>query len=482
MRESFLFPEHKTMNIFDIKQIIAERAGENYSLHHEHMNRTLVKVLATIGFDKVYTRASGCYLYDAEGNDYLDFLSGYGVFNMGRNHPVIAKALRDALELDLPNMVQMDCALLSGLLAEKLVQITPPQLDAVFLCNSGTEAVEGALKFTRASTGRTRVLTLTGSYHGLSYGSLSATNNGHFQDGFGPLLPGVEAVRFNDLDDLEAKLKQGDVAAFMAEPVQGKGVYMPDDDYFPKAQALCRKYGALFIMDEVQTGLGRTGKMWGHEHWGLEPDIMTVAKALSGGYVPVAAFLTRRDIHQKVFSRLDRCVVHSTTFGRNNLAMVAGLAALSVIENENIADNAARQGQALLDSLQALMPRHELIKEVRGKGCMVAIEFHEPRSLKLRMAWKAIHAVDKGLFPQMIVTSLFSKHRILSHVASHNLDVVKILPPLIIGEKEVARFTNALDAALCDVTKFPGPMWEFGKNLAASALRQKKDKATALKA
>lgn len=467
------------MGAFDIKQLVADRFGENYGLHHAHLNRTLVKVLGTIGFDKVYKSAKGCYLYDEQGNDYLDFLSGYGVFNMGRNHPVIAQALRDVLDMDLPNMVQMDCALLSGLLAEKLVSITPPQLDAVFFCNSGTEAIEGSLKFARAATGRSRIITLAGSYHGLSYGSLSATNNGHFQEGFGPLLPGVESIPFNGLEQLEEKLKQGDVAAFLAEPIQGKGVYVPDDAFLPQAQALCRQYGALFIMDEVQTGLGRTGKMWGHEHWNLEPDIMTVAKALSGGYVPVAAFLTRREIHQKVFSRLDRCVVHSTTFGRNNLAMAAGLATLSVLENENIVENSARQGQALIDSLRTLMPRHELIKEVRGKGCMIAIEYHEPRSLKLRMAWKAIHAVDKGLFAQMIVTPLLSKHRILSHVAGHNLDIVKILPPLIIGEPEIARFTAAMDNVLSDVTKFPGPMWDFGKNLVQTALKQKKEAARA---
>lgn len=467
------------MSAFDIKQLVADRFGENYSLHNAHLNRTLVKVLGTIGFDKVYKRAEGCYLYDEQGNDYLDFLSGYGVFNIGRNHPVVAKAIRDVLDMDLPNMVQMDCALLSGLLAEKLVAITPPQLDAVFFCNSGTEAIEGSLKFARAATGRSRIITLSGSYHGLSYGSLSATNNGHFQEGFGPLLPGVESVRFNDLNELEDKLKQGDVAAFLAEPVQGKGVYIPSDDFFPQAQALCRKYGALFIMDEVQTGLGRTGKLWGHQHWNLEPDIMTVAKALSGGYVPAAAFLTRREIHQKVFSRLDRCVVHSTTFGRNNLAMAAGLATLSVLENENIVENAAREGEALIADLRGLMPRHELIKEVRGKGCMIAIEYHEPRSLKLKMAWKAIHAVDKGLFAQMIVTPLISKHRILSHVAGHNLDIVKILPPLIIGEKERARFTGAMDNVLSDVTKFPGPMWDFGKNLVQTALKQKKEMAKA---
>lgn len=458
----------------NLKQIITERHGENYALHHEHLNRTLVKVLRTIGFDKTYARAEGAYLYDMDGLDYLDFLSGYGVYNIGRNHPVVKQAIADVLEMDLPNMVQMDCALLSGLLAEKLCSIAPKQLDAVFFCNSGTEAVEGALKFARAATGRNRILSMTGSYHGLSYGALSVTNNGNFRSGFGEFLPGAEAVAFGDIDALEAKLKQGDVAAFIAEPVQGKGVNLPADDYFPEAQRLCRHYGALFIMDEVQTGLGRTGKWFAHQHWNLEPDIMTLAKALSGGYVPCAAFLTRRSIHQKVFNKLDRCVVHSTTFGRNNLAMACGLATLQVIEDEGIVENTQRVGQQLLERLTALQSKHELIKEVRGKGLMIAIEFGEPKRLKLKMAWKGIHAVDKGLFPQMIVTPLLTHHRILTHVAGHNLDIVKILPPLTIGETEVTRFVNALDAVLDDCTRFPGPMWDFGKNLVKAALTEKK--------
>ncbi|MGE9293975.1 aspartate aminotransferase family protein [Ruficoccus sp. ZRK36] len=464
---------------FDLRAIITERQGENYDLHHKYVNRTLAKVLGTIGFDKVYARAEGSYLYDMDGRDYLDFLSGYGVYNMGRNHPVVRKAIEDVLSLDLPNMVQMDCALLSGLLAEKVVEITPPHLDACFFANSGTEAVEGAFKFARAATGRTRILSLSGAYHGLSYGSLSATQNAQFQEGFGPFLPGVEKVAFNDVADLEAKLKQGDVAAFIAEPVQGKGVHIPDDHYFPAAQDLCRKYGALFIADEVQTGLGRTGKLFGFQHWDLEPDIVTMAKALSGGYVPCAAIVTTRKIYQGVFSRLDRCVVHSTTFGRNNLAMASGLASLEVLQSENLVENSRVMGEKLMDGLNNLKARHDLIKEVRGKGCMIAVEFQQPRSLKLKMAWKAIHKVNQELFAQMVVSSLMANHRILTHVAGHNMDVVKLLPPLIIGQQEVDRCVQAFDNVLSEVTKFPGPMWEFGTNLVKTAIGQKRQKQTA---
>jgi ornithine--oxo-acid transaminase len=466
----------------DIKDLVTSRLGENYELHDRHLNRTLVKVQRTIGFDIVYARAEGAYLYDMDGKDYLDFLSGFGVYNIGRNHPVAQQAIRDILDLNLPNMVQLDSALMSGLLAERLVKRLAlqgaPHLDAVFLCNSGTEAVEGALKFAKCATGRPRLLSLKNSYHGLSYGALSVTGNPAFHEGFGPFVPGCETVTSGDLAELEAHLKKNDVAAFIVELVQGKSVKFPKDDYFNRAQALCRKYGTLFICDEVQTGLGRTGKWFGFEHWSLEPDIITLSKALSAGYVPAGAIITRRAIYQKVFSRLDRCIVHSTTFGRNNLACACGLAALTVLEDEGLVDNAARMGAYLEKRLLALQEKHDIIKEVRVKGLMAAIEFSEPRGLMPKMGWKLVHSLDASMFPQLIVTPLLTKHRILTQVAANNADIVKILPPLVIGEKEIDRFIDALSSVLSDLGKFPGPVWEMGQNF-VKAMRSADDREPA---
>ncbi|PTY02270.1 aspartate aminotransferase family protein [Verrucomicrobia bacterium LW23] len=452
----------------DLKELVTTRLGENYDLHERHLNKTLVKVQRTIGFANIYARGEGAYLYDMDGQDYLDFLSGFGVFNIGRNHPVAQKAIRDILDMNLPNMVQMDSALMSGLLAEALTKRMAaqgaPHLDAVFLCNSGTEAVEGALKFAKCATGRPRILSLDNSYHGLSYGSLSVTGNNAFQEGFGPFLPGCDKVPMGDLERLEAELKRGDVAGFLVEPVQGKGVKFPKDDYFNNAQALCRKYGTLFMCDEVQTGLGRTGKWFAFEHWGLEPDVITLAKTLSAGYVPCGAIITRRAIYQKVFSRLDRCIVHSTTFGRNNLACAAGLAALTVLEDENLIENAARMGKLLEEKLLDLKVRYDIVGEVRVKGLMCGIEFAEPRSWMGKMGWKFVHQLDSSMFPQLIVTPLLTKHRILTQVAANNADIVKILPPLMIGEKEVERFTSSLESVLIELKSFPGPIWELGRN------------------
>lgn len=456
----------------DLKSLITARLGENYRLHERHVNPTLVQVQRIIGFDLVYANARGAYLYDLDGRDYLDFLSGYSVFNIGRNHPAVQAAIRDVLAMDLPNMVQMDCSLLSGLLAEALVAKLPPHLDAVFFANSGAESVEAAIKFARAATGRAGLVSLERSFHGLTHGALSVMGDAHFQEGFGPLLADCERVLLGDLAALRERLGRREVAALLIEPVQGKGVVWPDDDYFPQAQRLCRETGTLLICDEVQTGLGRTGRWWGFEHWNLEPDIVTIAKSLSGGYAPCAATVTRRAIYQRTFDRLDRCVVHSSTFGRNNLAMACGLATLQVIEEEGLVERARKTGAELRARLEALQARHSVIKEVRGLGLMLAIEFSEPEEFASRMGWKLLQRVEPGLFAQMVVTALCTKHRILTQLAGHSMNVLKILPPLIIGEAEIARFVEALDAVLADCRRFPGPIWEFGASLVRHSLRR----------
>ncbi len=455
---------------FDIKKVVKENWGKNYDLHDKFVNPQFVKVLRTIGFDKVYTRAEGQYLYDADGQRYLDFLSGYGVFAVGRNHPQVKQVIRDLLDLDLSSMVQMDCSLLSGLLAEKLVSLTPKHLDTVFFTNSGTEAVEGALKMARGATGRHRILYLDHAFHGLTLGSLSANGNEEFRGGFGNLLEGA-VVPMNDLNVLEYELKKGDVAAFIFEPIQGKGVHLPDDAFLTEAQRLCRKYGALAIADEVQTGFGRTGKMFAFQHWNLEPDIIATAKALSGGLVPAGAIVMRREIYKKVFSKMDRCVVHSNSFGKNTLAMGCGLATLEIIEKEGLVEKADALGRALREKIQAACGGFEMFKEVRGKGLMIGIEFKEPKSFAIKAAWKMIHTANKGLFGQMIVVPLMSKHRILTQVAGHNIDLVKILPPLVITAEDADDFVAALKDVVGECHKFPGASWEVGMTLAKNALK-----------
>lgn len=454
-----------------LESLMTGRSHERFNLHQRYINPQFAKVLKTIGYDRIYSRAEGLYLYDNFGESYLDFLSGYGVFAAGRNHPSIKKALKEFLEFDTANMVQMDTPLFSGLLAEALIQkVNQSHINTVYFTNSGTESIESAIKFARCYTQKPRILFLNHAFHGLSTGSLALNGSLEFRDGFGELLGGCCSVEMNQIDQLEDELKKGDVAGFFFEPIQGKGVYVPLENYLLEAQELCNKYKALFVADEIQTGLGRTGKFLAHEHWGLSPDIICLSKALSAGMVPIGAVLTKRDIYNKVYSRMDRCVVHSSTFGQNDMAMVCGLAILQLIEDETLIDRAARLGEKLKKDLNLLGQKHQWIKEIRGKGLMIGIEFKEPESLSHKMKWKLLHKMNKGLFAEMIVMSLFTKHRILSQVSGHNQDIIKIIPPLIINEDQAGQFVSALDSVLSECNQIVGPIWSMGKNLMKHSL------------
>ncbi|MGB7938624.1 MAG: aspartate aminotransferase family protein, partial [Pseudolabrys sp.] len=327
----------------EIDSLFGESDAHRYALHTRYLNEQMVRVLKTIGFDRAYQRGKGQYLYDGEGQQYLDLLSGWGVFALGRNHPVVNDTLKKVLDSDLPNLVQMDVSALAGILAERLLRYVP-YLEKVFFANSGTESVETAIKFARAATGRDGIVYCSHAFHGLTNGSLSLIGDKIFRDGFGPLLPGCVEVPFNDLGALEAALISKKIAAFIVEPIQGKGVSVAADDYLRTALELCRKHGTLFVADEIQTGMGRTGRFLACEYWGIEPDIVLLSKSLSGGQVPSGAVLTRKWIFDKVFDRMDRAVVHGSTFSKNDLAMAAGLATLEVIESEGLMQNAERKG------------------------------------------------------------------------------------------------------------------------------------------
>ncbi|AWK12212.1 aspartate aminotransferase family protein [Streptomyces spongiicola] len=454
---------------FDLAKLLEERGGERYELHARHLNHQLPRMLRTIGFDRVYERGEGAYLWDDEGGDYLDMLSGFGVMGLGRHHPVVRKALHDVLDAPLADLTRFDCPPLPGLLAEKLLAHSP-HLDRVFFCNSGTEAVETALKFARCATGRPRILHCDHAFHGLTAGSLSVNGEAGFRDGFAPLLPDT-AVGLGDLAALERELARGDVAGFVVEPIQGKGVHEAPPGFLPAAQELLRRHGALLIADEVQTGLGRTGDFYAYQHDdGVEPDLVCVAKALSGGYVPVGATLGKDWIFRKVYSSMDRVLVHSASFGSNAQAMAAGLAVLSVIEDEQVVANARATGDSLRTRLAALVDRYELLHEVRGRGLMIGIEFGRPASLKLRGRWSMLQAARKGLFAQMVAVPLLQRHRILTQVSGDRLEVIKLIPPLIVGEREVDRFVGAFTAVMDDAHGGSGLMWDFGKTLVKQAI------------
>jgi ornithine--oxo-acid transaminase len=459
---------------FSITELLDQHSSDKFDLHEKYLNNQMVRVLKTIGYDRHYKKAVGQYLYDQEGTEYLDLLSGFGVFAIGRNHPTVISALTETLTLELPNLVQLDVSVLSGLLAKEILATTPENLDKVFFCNSGTEAVEAAIKFARYTTKREKIVFCEHGYHGLTLGSLSLNGEEIFREGFGPLLPGCSAIPFNNLEALEQALSNNDIAAFIVEPIQGKGVNIPHDNYLAEVQRLCKKHGTLFVADEVQTGLGRTGKFWAIDHWKVQPDMICMAKALSGGFVPVGAVAITHKIHDSVYNRMDRAVVHGSTFAKNNMAMAAGLATLRVIKDEKLVENGMAIGTEIINSLDALSKKYEFLKEARGMGMMIAIEFHEPKSLMLKAAWAMLEAANKGLFCQMITIPLFKEHHILTQVAGHGMNVVKLLPPLNLTQKDRDHIVSSFDKAIADTHQIPGSIWDLGKNLASHALKSKK--------
>ncbi|MCX4658869.1 aspartate aminotransferase family protein [Streptomyces uncialis] len=457
---------------FDLAALLASRGAERYELHSRYLNHQLPRMLHTIGFDKTYERAEGAHFWDAEGNDHLDMLAGFGVMGLGRHHPVVRKALHDVLDASLADLTRFDCQPLPGLLAERLLAHSP-HLDRVFFGNSGTEAVETALKFARYATGRPRVLYCAHAFHGLTTGSLSVNGEAGFRDGFAPLLPDT-AVPLGDLDALARELRRGDVAALIVEPIQGKGVHESPPGYLRAAQELLRAHKALLIADEVQTGLGRTGDFYAYQHEeGVEPDLVCVAKALSGGYVPVGATLGKDWIFRKVYSSMDRVLVHSASFGSNAQAMAAGLAVLSVIESRQLVAHARVTGDLLRTRLTALVDRYEMLREVRGRGLMIGIEFGRPRSLRLRGGWTMLQTARKGLFAQMVVGPLLRTHRVLTQVSGDRMEVIKLIPPLVVDEADIDRFVTAFTAVMDDAHSGGGLMWDFGRTLVRQAVAER---------
>jgi ornithine--oxo-acid transaminase len=459
----------ETVGSFDLGELLTKRGAERYELHTRHLNHQLPRMLHAIGFDKVYTRGDGAYLYDEEGNDYLDMLAGFGVFALGRHHPVIRQAMHDVLDAGLADLTQFDAPPLAGVLAEQLLAKVP-HLDRVYFSNSGTEAVEAALKFARYATGRTRIIYCDHAFHGLTTGSLSVNGAAEFRKGFNPLLPDT-AIPFGDLGALERELKKGDVAGFLIEPIQGKGVAVAPPGFLQAAHELVRRHKALLIADEVQSGIGRTGDFFAYEHDGVQPDIVVAAKALSGGYIPVGATMARNDVFEKVYSSIDRVLVHDSTFGSNAQAMAAGLATLHVFEQEHVVENARAIGDMLQSRLAALTNKYEMMSDVRGRGLMIGIEFDRPSSWKLRPAWTALQAARKGLFAQTVVHGLFHKHRILSQVSGDHTEVIKLIPPLIIGEREVDRFVDAFVDVMDEAHSGGGLIWDFGRSLIKQAVK-----------
>lgn len=393
----------------------------------EYVNPYLAKLMNFAGFG-VEMEASGCVIRDQDGTEYLDFLGGYGVFSLGHRHPAVISAVKDQLD-KMPlsgktffNRNQAD-------LAEALESITPAGLQFTFFSNSGAEAVEAALKFAKGSTGRTKIVSTHGGYHGKTLGALATTGREKYRKQFEPLMPGVEFVAYGDLEAARAAIDEH-TAAFIVETLQGEGgIHVPPVGYLSAVCERTKEVGALLIADEVQTGLARTGKMFGCDHEAVSPDILTMAKALGGGVMPIGATSFTPEIGEKIYKQ--NPLMHTSTFGGNPLACAAGLATIRVIQEEGLVERSAQMGERMMQGLREIQARHDLLSDVRGQGLMIGVEF-------------AMDEVGELAIAQMVKRGMIAAYTL------NNPRVIRLEPPLIVEESQIERALTILDEAVTE--------------------------------
>lgn len=424
--------------------------------YERYVNPHWARLLGVMQMNVEYGRCEGAELHTAEGRRILDFNSGYCVHNIGHNHPRLISALKQELDLAGPAMLQSHVSGLAGHLAEKLCTRAGGRVAKAFFACSGSEGVETVIKFARAHTKRSGILYAANGFHGLTCGALSLMSNGFWRDGFGPLLPETEATPFGDVEALERQLATKRFAVFVLEPIQGEGgVRLPPPGYLEKAQELCRRHGTLLALDEVQTGFYRTGPFLAAHHFGVEPDMVVLAKAISGGLIPCSAVLMSDEVCNSIYSSLQRAFVHTSTYSENSLAMRAGLTTLDILEDEQLGARATAQGEKLRRMLTERLSKFEMVAEVRGLGLLSALEFKPPRSLLLRAPFEAFHVIHPGMLGQVVVMRLFKDHGVLSQICGNDFMSLKVAPPLIVTDAQMDHYVSAIEAVVGDMHGSP---------------------------
>jgi len=402
-----------------------------------------------LGFNKSFVKAKNTIVWDKDGEEYLDFLGAYGALNIGHNNDVVIDALNRISHM--PNLLQSGMHSLTSVLAENLAKITPGDLKYTFFCNSGTEAVEGALKLAKIATEKSRIIYCKGAFHGKSMGALSVTGRNKYKKYFGPMVPLVEEVTYGDIDELNVLLdKYDDIAAFIMEPIQGEGgIILPPIGYLRKVRELCSHYGVLLIADEVQTGFGRTGYWFACEAEGVVPDIMCVAKSLGGGIIPIGAYIAKEDVWKKGYGSMDRCLLHTSTFGGNTWAAAAGIATIEFIAEHNLENEALEKGNYIIDRLLKLKEKYPLLKDVRGRGLMIGLEFNN-RSMPLvnRIITNNTKELVEEYIGGMVASELINNYNIITAYTLNNPNVIRIEPPLTVTYEQLDKFVHALEDIL----------------------------------
>jgi putrescine aminotransferase len=420
-----------------LEEALARPENEAFRAFTHHVNPIEAKLLQLGNFDKLYTRAEGLYLYDNSGHRYMDFTAGFGALNLGHNPTEVLMGVDAARSL--PSVLLMGFSSLAGALAETLTGILPGELSTVCFGNGGAEAVELALKTARAATGRTRFVSCDNGYHGLSFGAMSVSGSPRYRAIFGPLVEHCETTPFGDVAALRERLANEDVAAFIVEPIQGEGgAVVPPPGYLKAVAEICRAHGALLIVDEIQTGFGRTGRLFAVEHDDVTPDMILLSKSLAAGVAPISVCCTTKGIWDRAFGSRDKFDLAISTFGGNSAACAASLKAIEITLRDDLAGRAADLGQHAMVGLTELANRHKMVKAIRGKGLLLGIELESPISATV---------IDEN-FVLMVASCLLSNHGVLTTYFDLAPNVLRFEPPLTVTKEEIDYAIDAFDQVL----------------------------------
>lgn len=435
----------KLYKLEDAENLSREQLG---NLYRQHLNPELFNMFRLVGFDRKYVRAEGMHIWDEHGRKYLDLLGAYGAMNFGHNRPEIHQALQRVQSF--PNLLQVSMGVVTSLLAANLAQITPGDLNRTFFGNSGAEAVEGALKIARIATGRQTLIYADNSFHGKSFGALSVTGRTKYQTPFEPLLPKTEPVPYGNAARLEERLARKDVAAVILEPIQGEaGILVPAPGYLSEARAICTRHGSLLILDEIQTGFGRTGWNFACESESVVPDVLCLGKSLGGGVMPIGAYITTDKIWNAAYGQMERAALHTSTFGGNTLAAAAALESIRLLVEEGLAEQVRENGEYFLEKLQELQQKYPVIAEVRGRGLLIGLEFAAPKSNLLNtLTGGTVNKLAEEFFASIVAGQLLNEHGIITAYTLNNPNVIRLEPPLIIKREEIDYVVQALEAVL----------------------------------
>lgn len=453
-------------NLISIDQALGMQKETYLDLYARHINRFIVDTVVPLQLVRKYVRAQGIYLWDDEGNKYYDFFNGYGCLNLGHNHPRIMNAIQKALEQQIPMIHQLVPSSLAAALAHNLAALLPGPLEAFYFQNSGSEAIEASIKLVRNYTGRKYLLAADSGFHGMTLGALSLTGLSHYRIPFGPLLPFIQHVPFGQIEPLAEELKSKKYAAVYLEPIQGRGgINVPPADYLAKVRQLCDRYGTLFVLDEVQTGMGRTGKMFAFEHYHVVPDILIISKSLGGGVMPISACITTKKIWQKVYGSLEKFLLHSSTFSANTMACICGLATISIMAEEKTCENCTRQGQYFKVELLRLQEKYPVIAEIKGMGLMIGINFDFSNRNPLNNLTEHLSKkISAKVVTAYIASRLLNEYNIIVPTSLADNYIIRVFPPLNVTKEEIDYFITSF-GRLC------GSLGSYSQILKETALK-----------